>query len=241
MKSMRRSMPEPTETTEIRRERPVRLVSWDVDGTLYSRSHLVLRLLLNFDERAFSALRKLFSFKNELEALRRMQGVAPEAMAALRESRHERNEIERRFIVPALRRIGPHSSVVRAIQFLRDAGIPQVVFSDYAAEQKLRALELARYFDAVYAAEALGALKPSPVGLERIAHDYGVEPGDMLHIGDRRDTDGAAADSFGCRFLLFGRKSCPTSRFEKRLLAYSFAPTASTSRSPSASDREEET
>ena len=237
-------MPEPietTRTTEIRRERPVRLVSWDVDGTLYSRSRVVLRILLNFDEGALSALRKLFSFKNELETFRRMQGVAPEAMAALRKSRHGRNEIERRFIVPALRRIGPQSSVVRAIQFLRDAGIPQVVFSDYAAEHKLRALELAHYFDAVYAAEALGALKPSPVGLERIGDDYGVEPGDMLHIGDRRDTDGAAADSFGCRFLLFERKTGPTSRFEKRLRCYSFAPTASTSRSPSSSDKKEET
>ena len=238
---MRQSMPEPSEPSEVAGERPVRLVSWDVDGTLYSRSRLVLRLLRDFDEAAFSALRKLFTFRNELETFRRSQDVAPEAMAALRETRHERNEIERRFIVPALRRIGPHSSVVRAIQFLEDAWIPQVVFSDYASEHKLRALELARYFDAVYAAEALGALKPSAVGLERIAQDYGVEPGDMLHIGDRRDTDGAAAESFGCRFLLFGRTSCPPSRLEKRLRSYRFAPRASTSRSPSSSDKEEET
>ena len=135
---LRPSMPEPSEPSEFGRERPVRLVSWDVDGTLYSRSRLVLRLLLDFDEGAFSALRKLFSFKNELETFRPTESGAPEAMAALRESRHERNEIERRFIVPALRRIGPHASVVRAIQFLEGAGIPQVVFSDYASEHRRR-------------------------------------------------------------------------------------------------------
>jgi FMN phosphatase YigB (HAD superfamily) len=81
----------------------------------------------------------------------------------------------------------------------------QVVFSDYEAEAKVEALGLSRYFAGCYAGETLGAPKPSAEGLRAIARDYQLAPAQLLHVGDRVDTDGAAADGFGCRSLVRGR------------------------------------
>ncbi len=44
--------------------------------------------------------------------------------------------------------------------------------------------------------------KPQPTGLALIAAAWGVSPQAMVAVGDRLDTDIAAAKAFGCRAVL---------------------------------------
>jgi HAD superfamily hydrolase (TIGR01549 family) len=116
-----------------------------------------------------------------------------------------REAFERELLFPALASIGPRPGVPEVLARLATRGLTQVVFSDYPAEQKLRALGLDGHFARCYAGETLAAPKPSPTGLRAIARDFSLAPGEVLHIGDRPETDAAAAEAFGCRSLILGR------------------------------------
>lgn len=82
-----------------------------------------------------------------------------------------------------------------------DRGLPRAVFSDHPALAKLEAMGRGGW-TAVVDGHALGALKPHPDGLFAVCAQLGVPPARLLYIGDRPDTDGAAAAAAGCRFLL---------------------------------------
>ncbi len=60
-------------------------------------------------------------------------------------------------------------------------------------------------FEAVFAGEVVGALKPSPRLFERALEDLRVPAGGLVQIGDRDDTDAVAAVAAGCGALILGR------------------------------------
>jgi len=189
----------------------VRLVTWDVDGTLYSTRRVAWRLL---DAVVRSHLRGRGSAaRAELGALRRYQRLteAHRATGGALGEEHRRIDrqallrLEERWYRPAIARTGPRPGAREALAFVRGREIPQVASSDYLADYKLEALGLAGFFAATYAGETLGFVKPSPRGFERIATDFGIPTAAVLHIGDRPDTDGAAAAAAGCRALILGR------------------------------------
>jgi FMN phosphatase YigB (HAD superfamily) len=185
----------------------VRLVSWDVDGTLYQPLAVRLAIALRFGAaclagrgpRLYRAVAAFQRARSRLEQLRR--GDAPATPAA----DPERSAFERELLLPALASVGPRPGVAEVLGILAARGLVQVAFSDYPAEEKIRALGLERSFVAFYAGETRGAPKPSPAVLAAIGADFSVSPGQMIHIGDRLDTDGAAAAAFGCRALILGR------------------------------------
>lgn len=100
---------------------------------------------------------------------------------------------------PALyRHAPPLAPTLELVASARAAGIPVAVVSDYPALRKLDALALS--FDVVIDCRALGALKPLPDGLLAACALLGVCASRLLHVGDRWDTDGAAAAAAGARF-----------------------------------------
>lgn len=97
-----------------------------------------------------------------------------------------------------------------AIRQFRLQGGRTALVSDYPASVKLQALGAADCFDVVVASgewPTLTRLKPSPQGYLAAAEQLAVLPAECLVIGDREDTDGAAARSAGMRFIkiTFGR------------------------------------
>ena len=84
-------------------------------------------------------------------------------------------------------------------------GKRQVVVTDYEAEGKLDALELPITFERVFEGEVLGAIKPSPQLFQVILKELDVAPSALLHIGDRDESDGAAARGAGCQVLILGK------------------------------------
>ena len=104
-----------------------------------------------------------------------------------------------------LRRIGPAPGVLALLEVLRRRVGRVVVVSDYEPEAKLEALGLGGRFDGAYAAEEVGRLKPDPAVFRRALADLRIPPEALLHLGDRAETDGAAAAAAGCRALVRGR------------------------------------
>lgn len=190
---------------------PIKLVSWDVDGTLYSarrmRWHL-LRLLMTRvaagrGSEAFYDSRRLKRFHAAIEAARSAGGILDHA--AENGDRREIHSIQQRWYEPAIRRAGPQPGLTEVLAFFRARNVTQVVWSDYECDYKLDALGLRQWFTATYAGERLGFVKPSPKAFERIAADFSTPIETILHIGDRPDTDARAAALAGCRCVILGR------------------------------------
>jgi HAD superfamily hydrolase (TIGR01509 family) len=78
-------------------------------------------------------------------------------------------------------------------------GLRLGVLSDYPAEAKLEALGLRGVFDVVLCAQApdVGVFKPHPRGLEVALARLGAAPAEALYVGDRIDSDAAAAAAAG--------------------------------------------
>ena len=191
----------------------IRLASWDVDGTLYRPSalrwamgwRLLSSCLSGGGRRTYRGLRAFQAARSRLERLRGRPATVPEAGSDHPADEGPRADFERDLLEPALAAIGPRPGVADVLALLNRRGLVQVVFSDYRAEGKLRALGLTAHFAASYAGERLAAPKPSPVALWQIARDFAVRPEEVIHIGDRVDTDGAAAAAFGARGVILGR------------------------------------
>ena len=191
---------------------PIRLVSWDVDGTLYSISrtkwHLA-RMFLSETARgrtllAAKELAALGRYQSRINAARSTGGGLTEFFQE-QNSRETLLEMEKRWYGPAIEKAGLRGGVANVISFLAARDIPQVVVSDYEAAYKLDSLGLAAHFASLYVGERLGFVKPSPFGLQRAAADYEVSTASLLHIGDLVERDDVAARAAGCQCLILGR------------------------------------
>ena len=163
----------------------VAAVSFDVDGTLYSDRLLRTRVVLESIRRGS---------RGDLRALRNRRNLPSDVGARL--------DAEARILIPVLRRLGPRPGVAELLDRLRPRTL--VAVSDFDPEARLEALGLRGVFERVYAAERYGALKPDPRVFHAALTDLGIPGSAMLHIGNRADTDGAAARAAGCRALILG-------------------------------------
>lgn len=188
----------------------VAAVSFDLDGTLYSTRGLRRRVVgeaarQSLGRRSAAPLADLRTLRRayrRAEAARRRGGRLDDGWPA---SKAARLAAEGRLLLPALRRIGPAPGVLALLEVLRRRAGRVVVVSDYEPGAKLEALGLGGRFDRAYAAEEAGRLKPDPAVFRRALADLGIAAEALLHLGDRVETDGAAAAAAGCRALVRGR------------------------------------
>ncbi len=64
-------------------------------------------------------------------------------------------------------------------------------------------LELADFFTRNYSPTQGYRAKPHPEMLNQVIENFNLHPDQVLHIGDRLDSDGLAAQQAGCQFQLF--------------------------------------
>ena len=194
----------------------VRLVAFDVDGTLYRqrrlRLQMVFELLLHaLRERDFLTPRVLHHYRRvrdrlgEEEAVDFMYPLLTETASACGTSEDQVRSIaaewiERRPLRHLIR--CRYSGLAELFAALRRKGMSIGVLSDHAATAKLRALELE--VDHVVCAEdeGIGMLKPNPKGLLALIGAADATPETTVLIGDRPDRDGLAARRIGARALI---------------------------------------
>jgi FMN phosphatase YigB (HAD superfamily) len=188
----------------------IKVVSWDVDGTLFSYKRLALKLFSNAFKNICIAgwsstvknLREVFEFHRIVE-LQRLNESQVDATNLMRYKPAQ--ECEKEALRIALDGLPPRSNVIRLIQEFAQNGIRQVALSDFECEYKLEALGIRKHFEKAYSCEEIGFWKPSPIPLLKVQDDFGALPEQHLHIGDRLSTDGLACERNGCEFLHVNR------------------------------------
>jgi len=123
-----------------------------------------------------------------------------------------------------LRHLAHHrrSDLLPALDLLAELGIPVAVFSDYPAEAKLTALGLeGRAAFALAATDPeVNAFKPHAAGFVEGARRLGVDPADVLYVGDRVDVDRDGAAAAGLRAALVGSSAHASPDFASLLAAH---------------------
>ena len=199
----------------------IRAVSFDLDGTLYDDARARPRLLWSTFPR-WRTLRVGRRVREELRGRTFDDGAALlREEAQLCAERLERSVDETRLLLRelfdvrltrVLKTIGPRPGTRALLDELVTRGVAVAVVSDRGAvREKLAALGLQDVpWGALVSADDVGVLKPAPALFHAAARALGVTPGEMLHIGDRDDTDGEGARAAGCAAAILGTKALPT-------------------------------
>jgi putative hydrolase of the HAD superfamily len=198
----------------------IRLVVFDVDGTLYDQRGLRFCMLR---EMLLSSIRSRdIDFIYILRAYRRIREELGDLL-------HE--DFERELTSRTTALVGCSEDQVRSTAGewleerplrhlmryryprlpelflgLRKCGKKIGIFSDYPARKKLDALELDADFIVCAGDEGVGVLKPHARGLHVLMSRAAMSPSETILIGDRPERDGLAAQSVGVRALIRSRK-----------------------------------
>jgi putative hydrolase of the HAD superfamily len=194
----------------------LRLVVFDVDGTLYRQRPLRLRMardlllhsLLRGDLATLRILRKYRHLREQMGDAQ-VEGFAgplvAQTAAAIGCSTERVQAVVSQWIdhhpLPYLRACR-YAGLAELFAGLRRHGKAIGVLSDYPAVAKLAALGLAA--DHVISADdpGIGVLKPHPRGLETLIRRADATPATTVLIGDRAERDGRVARAAGVRVLL---------------------------------------
>ncbi len=190
------------------------LYVFDVDGTLYYQNKLRLimgkRLLMYYllHPLKFKDLIIIKNFRSLRENAKDTNGLFDITAKKCNVSVSRVNEVIKKWIyenpIDALI-ASKDDTLLAIIDKLKANGKTVAIWSDYEADDKLKALQLST--DYVYTAEQerVGELKPSPKGLNLIMSDLNVPKDKTIMIGDRMVKDGEAAKKAGCDYLILSK------------------------------------
>ena len=202
--------------------RDIRLVAFDVDGTLYRQGPLRLRMgrdmvihtVAKFDLNAIGVVSAYRRIRERLAAeevvdferiliaeTAKATSMSPESVHAIVSEWIEARPL--RYLRNCL-----FSGVPQLFAGLRRAGKKIGIFSDYPATEKLVAMGLAAHH--VVAASDVGLLKPDARGLQSLMAAASATASETLFIGDRADRDGVAGQRAGVRILIKSSKPIET-------------------------------
>jgi len=204
--------------------RHIRLVAFDVDGTLYRQRPLrlkmardmVLHTIAKCDPNAISVVS---AYRRIRERLAAEEVVDFDRVLIAETAKTTLRSPER---VHAIVSEWIESRPLRYLRSCLCLGVPQLfaglqrsgkkigIFSDYPATEKLAAMGLAA--DYVVAASDVGLLKPHAKGLQSLMAEANASACETLFIGDRADRDGVAGQRAGVRILI--RSSGPIEGFQ---------------------------
>jgi putative hydrolase of the HAD superfamily len=203
--------------------RQIRLVVFDVDGTLYDQRGLRLRMLgemlraalRNRDIEFIRILSAYRSIREELgdERLEDFDAVLRSRTAAKVGCGEDRvlttasEWLEQRPLPHLIRYRYPH--VPELFRALRQQGKQIGIFSDYPATAKVAALGLDADVIVCATDKEVGVLKPHSKGLEVLMARAQVSPEQTVMIGDRPERDGLAAQGVNVPALIRSSKARP--------------------------------
>lgn len=202
----------------------IRLVAFDVDGTLYRQSSLRLKmardmLLHTVIKRDFDAMRVIGVYRRIRERLADEEvpdfdhALVAETGKLTARSPERVREIVSEWIdrrpIPYLRDC-LYAGVAQLFAGLKRDGKTVGVLSDYPAVAKLAGMGLAA--DHIVSAEDVGRLKPHPQGLLALISAAGADARETVLIGDRAERDGLVGKRAGVRTLI--RSSRPIEGYQ---------------------------
>ena len=201
----------------------IRGILFDVDGTLYNQRYLRYRMivkLLKFflinPKRTYKEAKIVYFFRKNRELLR----YKKESVCPLKELQYIK--VAEHFVVPVeeIKTIIKKWIYLYPFDYLKDSmfsnlesfldlakkmGLKLGVFSDYPAQDKLRAMGIDRYFDLVISADdiEINAFKPSFKGIEMVLSKWNLAKHELIYVGDR-EIDRMCAEDIGVKFIKIG-------------------------------------
>jgi HAD superfamily hydrolase (TIGR01549 family) len=202
--------------------RDIRLVVFDVDGTLYKQRSLRLRmgrdmLIHAVAKRELNAIGVISAYRRIRERLADEEAVDFEPVLIAETAKATSMSPER------VHAIVSEWIDTRPLRYLRScvfSGVPELfaglqragkkigIFSDYPATAKLAAMGLAAHH--VVTAGDVGVLKPQARGLQSLMAAASATARETLFIGDRTDRDGVAGQRAGVSILIKSSKPIET-------------------------------
>lgn len=194
----------------------IKAIAFDIDGTLYPKWQMDIRLAVA------SVLHLPFAMRYNAmrRRIRREDGLAEMPAGSLEElqrreclmlygsedSLHAFIDKEQRVFRKPWERlfssIKPFPGMRGFMEEASSSGYDLAVLSDFPIGVKLKALGVEEYFSYIASAEDSGHLKPSPVPFRVMLDALGLEPHQVLYVGDSESKDIAGARNAGLRSAL---------------------------------------
>jgi HAD superfamily hydrolase (TIGR01549 family) len=194
----------------VRREAEVAAVVFDLDDTLLPLKLWMAGKIERLCQNAAELIPDPAAFKREALWLIE-EGAAPRLFDALA-SRLGLDDHQKQRLIEAYREAVPlpraqFAGAAPVLQSLRRRGLKLAVLTDNppaSQKQKLQAMGLEPWFDAMVYTRELGAEKPDPLGFREVARRLELPVPSLAMVGDNphRDVAGAAASGFGMAYLL---------------------------------------
>ena len=201
----------------------IRAVALDIDGTLYPSMGLYL-MNFGFGLRHYRRLRAFAKVRNELHR-RSIDPAArptmPRDLAGFRALQasllaelvgceaHEAavwaEEVMYGELEDSFDRVRPFPGVEPCLKRFTDAGLRLAALSDFPAPKKLEMLGLRGFFDLALSSEESGFLKPAPEPFLAVAEGLGIDPADILYVGNSLRLDVLGAKTVGMKAALRGK------------------------------------
>ena len=190
----------------------VRAVAYDLDGTLVdSVGDLAFAANLMREELGLPAIPeseiKTYIGKGISNLVRRavMRGREPGGIVSDAYVADALAICERHYAQVMCRTTRPYARVVDGLKAARDKGFRLAVITNKAArfaEPMLRELGLADYFELVLSGDSLPEKKPLPAPLLYAAKFFGIEPKELLMVGDSENDSEAARNAGSPTFIV---------------------------------------
>ena len=202
----------------------IRGVLFDVDGTMYHQAPLriimIFLILLNhlfvpiilirnlkiirIFRHAQELLRKedRYLFRPLIEQIRLTSNSTGIPENVISEVVQEWFFDKPKLYIPFFKRGG----IKKTLKWLNKKGFKLGVFSDYPSSEKLKALDIADFFDVIIDADDqnLRGFKPHTNGYILAAETMGLDPSEILYVGDRPDVDAEGALKNGMHSVIIG-------------------------------------
>ncbi|GAA3950093.1 HAD family hydrolase [Pedobacter ginsengiterrae] len=196
----------------------IKLVIFDVDGTLYDQSKLRKKMLVEliryyiFKPWRFKDLLIVYHFRKEREKKAGQQinnlqeeqfkWCAAKINAPLNRIKEVVDKWIFKFPIKYLKE-SAYPDVNYFFSKLKENGVLTAIYSDYDSKLKLDSMNLSANLLVSSTDENINAMKPLPDGLNYILAKLNIEDkGKCLFIGDRQELDGICAERAGIPFLL---------------------------------------
>ncbi len=205
----------------------IQAVAFDIDGTLYPYSAMLLKPFLV----AARHPRFFYHFARIRAALRRIRPIedfhATQALllaermgSSPEQARSLLDRLVYGELVRSYRTIRPWPGVRQTLAAFRNAGLRLAVLSDFPVEQKVRYLGLDGQFECALCSEESGYLKPNPEPFLMLAQCMKLPPGKVLYVGDRYGYDVEGAAGVGMQTAYFAPRSVPQNRADITFNSY---------------------
>lgn len=192
------------------------LIVFDVDGTLYFQNKLritMIKRLMGYylvHPYKFKDLFVILKFRAIREDAENTDNIYEITSKKCKVSSERVKEVVKKWIydnpLDAVAK-SKDTELLDVIDRLKNEGKEIAIWSDYAADDKLKAMGIV--CEHVYTAEdeRVGELKPSPKGLNLIISDLNIDKDKVLMVGDRMVKDGEAAKTAGVDYLILSKSS----------------------------------